>query len=224
MSKYVSDLDCVWVGGEKFTGIGYQGLQSVNTVTYVESPTRSNDGSIDNINDYETFVVPRVTLTFKLLPLETYQRLCHVVSVSNEFPVTYWDKQIGKWVTHKMYCEPEQMKKLFNVGYKVVGVLDFQISFIGTLNDLQQCNVVYFLNASGSDSSILSSANCEWGRTLGVLSQAELQTIADNLGFAIPSGKYFTGWNTKRDGSGFTYIGGTTPRIFSDLNLYAMWE
>lgn len=224
MSKIVRDLDCVWINFEKFSRIGYQGLQSVNTITYVESPTRSNDGSIDNINDYETFVVPRVTITFPLLKLEDYQRLCHVVSMTNEFPVTYWDKQKGEFVTHNMYCEPEQMKKLFNIGYKVVGVLDFQISFIGTLNDLKQCEVVYFFNSSGNDSSILSSANCEWGRTLGVISQDELQSIIDKNGLAIPTGKHFAGWNTRRNGSGFTYIGGTTPRIFDSMNLYAMWE
>ena len=224
MTKIVNDLDSVWIGGQKFTGIGYQGLISVNTVTYVESPTRSSGGSIDNINDYETFVVPRVSLTFPMISIEDYQRLCRVVNISNEFPVTYWDKEIGDFVTHNMYCEPEEMKKLFNIGFRVVGVLDFKISFIGTLNNLKECSVSFFMNSGVSDGTILSSSSCVWGSTLEILSQAQLETVITNKGLSVPSGKRFVYWNTKRDGSGFTYYGGTSPRIFESANLYAIWE
>ena len=224
MAQIVSDLDCIWINGEKFKGIGYQGLMTVNTRTYVESPTRSNDGSIPNINDYDSFVVPRAKINFKLLTLEDYQRLCRIVASFNEFTVKYWDKQFGDFVTHKMYCEPEEMKKLFNVGTRVIGVIDYEISFIGTLNDLEQCSVVYLFNASPIDSSILSSATYDWGRTMEVITQAEVEIMATEQGLTIPTGKHLSGWNTKRDGSGFTYLIGTSPTVFENLNLFAVWE
>ena len=84
MSIVNEDLGRVRIGGEWFTGIGYQGLLTVNTRTYATSPMRSLDGSIENINDYDTFVVPRCKLNFKYFTIEDYQRLCTVLSSSNE--------------------------------------------------------------------------------------------------------------------------------------------
>lgn len=141
----VEDLGKIWINGQEFTGMAYQGLLTVNTKTYVEEPTRSNDGSIPNINDYDTFVVPRCKVNFKYFNIEDYRRLCEAVQ-SNEFTVKYYDKQFNEFVLHKMYCEPEEMAKLYNVGTDVFGVLDYEVSFIGTLNDLNTHKVVYDAN------------------------------------------------------------------------------
>lgn len=138
----VKDLDKIWINGQEFTGMAYQGLLTVNTKTYVEEPTRANDGSIPNINDHDTFVVPRCKVNFKYFNIYDYQRLCEAVQ-SNEFYVEYWDKQFGEFVKHKMYCEPAEMDKLYNVGFDVFGVLDYEVSFIGTLNDLQEFTITY---------------------------------------------------------------------------------
>ena len=59
------NLAKIYVAGEEFVGIGYQGLMTVNTKTFVNEPVRSNDGSIENIEDYDTFVVPRCKVNFK---------------------------------------------------------------------------------------------------------------------------------------------------------------
>lgn len=144
----VTELNKVWVGGEEFTGIAYEGLLNVNTKTYVNEPKRSNDGSIENINDYYTFIVPRAKFNFKYFSISDYQRLCRVVNSANEFPVKYFDKQFGVFVTHMMYCEPEEMARLYNVGTYVFGVLDYEISFIGTLNSMQTFNISYNTNGA----------------------------------------------------------------------------
>ena len=141
-SDKVEDLDKIWVNGQEFTGMAYQGLLTVNTKTYVEEPTRANDGSIPNINDYDTFIVPRCKGNFKFFEVDDYRRLCDAIQ-SNEFNVKYYDKQFNKFVVHKMYCEPEEMFKLYNVGTDVFGLLDYEISFIGTLNDLTIHTVKY---------------------------------------------------------------------------------
>lgn len=141
----VEDLGKIWVNGQEFTGMAYQGLLTVNTKTYVEEPTRSNDGSIPNINDYDTFIVPRCKVNFKYFNIEDYRRLCEAVQ-SNEFTVKYYDKQFNEFVLHKMYCEPEEMHKLYNVCTDVFGVLDYEVSFIGTLNDLNTHKVIYDSN------------------------------------------------------------------------------
>lgn len=138
------ELGTVWVNGEEFRGIGYNGLLTVNTKTYVSEPTRANDGSMPNINDHETFIVPRCKVNFKYMSLSDYQRLCNAI-LPNEFVVKYYDKQLGDFVEHYMYAEPEEMAKIYNVGTSVIGVLDYEVSFIGTLNKLQKITVQYDL-------------------------------------------------------------------------------
>lgn len=137
------ELAKIWIGGEEFTGIGYQGLMTVNTKTYVEEPTRSNDGSIPNIDDHDTFIVPRCKVNFKFFNIRDYQRLCRVVNSANQFPVKYFDKQFGEHREYMMYVEPEEMAKMFNVGTSVIGLIDYEVSFIGTLNDLEEFTVKY---------------------------------------------------------------------------------
>ena len=85
-------LGTVKINGQEFQGLSTGGLMSVNTKTYVTEPTRANDGSIPNINDYEVFFVPRCTLNFKYFSIQDYQRFCIAIQ-PNEFYVEFFDKQ-----------------------------------------------------------------------------------------------------------------------------------
>ena len=138
----IDELGTVWINGEEFKGIGYNGLLTVNTKTYVSEPTRANDGSMPNIGDHETFIVPRCKINFKYLNINDYRRLCNAI-LPNEFLVKYYDKDLGDFVEHWMYCEPQEMRKIYNIGTAVIGVLDYEVSFIGTLNKLKQLSVQY---------------------------------------------------------------------------------
>lgn len=148
------NLGKIFIGGEEFTGIGYQGLMTVNTKTYVEEPTRANDGSIPNIDDHDTFIVPRCKVNFKFFNIRDYQRLCRVLNSANQFPVSYFDKQFGEFRTYMMYAEPEEMAKIYNVSTSVIGVLDYEVSFIGTLNNLETFKVKY--DTTGLTARIIS--------------------------------------------------------------------
>jgi hypothetical protein len=164
MGIRVPNLDSIIIAGNEFNGIGYQGLLTVNTKTYVESPSRASDGSMPNINDHDSFIVPRCKINFKYLKIEDYQRLCRILNSANEFPVTYYDKERGEFVTHMMYVEPEEMKKIFNVGTYVFGVLDYDVSFIGTLNQRDALSVTY--KAEGASSNLAVVTTTEKGNQL----------------------------------------------------------
>lgn len=212
------------IAGEWFYGIGYQGLLTVNTKTYVEQPERANDGSMPNINDHETFVVPRCKVNFKLFSIEDYMRFCRAVSSANEFPVTYFDKQTATMVTHNMYCEPEEMAKIFNIGTNLIGVIDYNVSLIGTLNNLEEYNVSFYNNLSVGDSSTLSVAKHKWGNSIRIPTENDIENYASNNNLTLPSNKHLVSWNTKIDGSGFNYLPNTKANIFDNLTLYAQWE
>ncbi len=152
-----SNLGTITINGEDFTGIGYQGLMTVNTKTYVEEPVKSNDGSIPNIEDHITFVVPRCKVNFKYFNIRDYQSLCRILASSNQFPVTFFDKQFGERRTYMMYCEPEEMTKIYNCSTTVLGLLDYEVSFIGTLNNL--ANYTISFSANGLQSRSISVYN-----------------------------------------------------------------
>ena len=217
------NIDSVWIWNEEFKGIGYQGLLTTNTKNYVDSPTRQNDGTMPNLPDHDSFIVPRAKLSFPLLKIEDYQRLCRVVCQANEFPVTYFDKQIGDFVTHNMYCEPEEMTKLFNVGSKIIGVLGYEISFIGTLNNLKTYSVEFCLNKSLLDFTILSSSEFRWSDGFIIMTGSELVERAASLGVSLPTAT-FIGWNTKRDGTGIWYYPNVNVSVFENMKLYAQWS
>lgn len=155
----IEELGTVWINGEEFKGIGYNGLLTVNTKTYVSEPTRANDGSMPNIGDHETFIVPRCKINFKYLNVNDYRRLCNAI-LPNEFLVKYYDKDFGDFVEHWMYCEPQEMAKIYNIGTAVIGVLDYEVSFIGTRNKPKELTVQYDKTAQTikADKGTFSSA------------------------------------------------------------------
>lgn len=222
MGKQYENFDKVCIGGEWFYGIGYQGLLTVNTKTYVEPPSRTNDGSIPNINDHDSFVVPRCKVNFKLFDIKDYQRLCRVVNSANEFEVTYFDKEYGKFVTHLMYCEPEEMKKMFNVGSYVFGVLDYEISFIGTLNGRKEYSVVYHTNLS-SGSSTLPITKYKWGDSMKVLTTSDLTSA----GVTIPENQQLSYWQMGYEDApnvnGWKLKPNANVSVFEEMHLWANW-
>ena len=211
-----NELDVVKINGEPFKGIGYNGLLTVNTKTYKKSPVRSGDGSIPNINDYATFIVPRADINFKYMTIEDYQRFCTAIT-PNEFNVEYFDKQKGQRVVHKMYVAPEEMTKIYNVGTSVIGVLDYKVSLIGTLNSIELLTVYYDPNGGTG----------EWtGDPNEYLTQGFLnQQIKIREGDYLTKGtKVFSHWNTKEDGTGFTYLPNTIIPLTTNVILYAIYS
>lgn len=227
MGVRVPNLDSIIIAGNEFRGIGYQGLLTVNTKTFVDSPTRSNDGSMSNINDHDSFVVPRCKINFKYLKIEDYQRLCRVLNSANEFPVTYYDKESGEFVTHMMYVEPEEMKKIFNVGTYVFGVLDYDVSFIGTLNQREALSITYKAVGASSNLAVVTTTEkgnqLYWGDSTTVMTTAE----AIEKGVTIPTGKQLVwqlGNESGVNANGWKVYPNSKVNVFENMVLWATFE
>lgn len=227
MGVRVPNLDSIIIAGNEFKGIGYQGLLTVNSKTYVESPSRSNDGSMPNINDHDSFVVPRCKINFKYLKIEDYQRLCRVLNSANEFPVTYYDKESGEFVTHMMYVEPEEMKKIFNVGTYVFGVLDYDVSFIGTLNQREALSITYKAVGASSNLAVVTTTEkgnqLYWGDSIKVMTTAE----ATEKGVTIPTGKQLVwqlGNESGVNANGWKVYPNSKFSVFENMVLWATFE
>lgn len=110
----------------------------INTKTYVEEPSRTLNGSIPNINDYETFNVARMKVTYDYMPIGVYRELVRLLDSKNEHIVEYYDYELCEVVKHNMYLEPRDIVPMHNRGYSIEGVKNVTFSFIDTLNEITQ--------------------------------------------------------------------------------------
>lgn len=221
-------LEPIVINGEVFEG--YSSFFCINTKTYVEEPSRTLDGSIPNINDYDTFIVPRVKISFKYMDIKDFRRFLKAIT-PNEFPVSYYDYEIDQIVSYKMYIEPREMSKIFNIGFEILAITEQEISLIGTLNDMDYLTINYYDNIT----NIQSNPEYNGERPNDYILFDNKQMVFGNY-YSISSGnlqhnkptsdnnKYrFVRWNTKPDGTGLNYLPNETIQASNNLNLYAQW-
>lgn len=194
-----------------YTFKGFSDFTCINSKTYVVEPERSSDGSIPDINGYAVFYVPRVKISFKYMSIDDYRRFLIAIE-PNEFVVSYYDYTKDEVVYHKMYCEPQELEKLHTYRLEVLGILNKEISLIGTLNSVDTYSLTYMANGgNGSETGQSFVA----GQTLHI-------SVGSNLyrhGYSLKE------WNTRADGSGVAIkLGSYKVAEESNLTLYAVWE
>lgn len=204
-------LQPIIVNGESF--LGYSSFYCINTKTYKEEPQRTTDGSIPNINDYETFIVPRVTFSFDYMTIYDFRRLLKAIT-PNEFVVSYYDYEIDSVVSYKMYCEPREMAKIYNRGFTVLATTGVEFNLNATLNDMDYATVKY-IDASDASKDPITLNEKKMIRGM-------YYTI-ENGGQYTKQGYNFSGWNTQKDGTGTTYNSYDTIKAKDSMTLYAQW-
>lgn len=190
---------------------GYSDFTCINSKTYVVEPERASDGSMPDINGYAVFFVPRVKISFKYMSIEDYKRFLIAIE-PNEFTVSYFDYTKGQTVYHKMYCEPQELEKLHTNRLEVLGILNKEISLIGTLNSVDTFALTYMANGgSGSE----AGRSFVMGETLHISDGSNLYR----------SGYSLAKWNTKADGTGVDILLGSYKVAEEEnLTLYAVWK
>lgn len=184
--------------------------------TYPVEPVRSQGGVIDNLDSYATFLTPTVKIKFNAISIDLYRIIMELIESRNEFVVTAYDVVKDKFVTNKMYFYPQDYPELYIYDLKVLAVLNYEIELIGTNDDLDTVSVVYHSNKpDGTDYSQGTNSVAK-----GTEAIIEMKSVISE----VPNGYIFKNWNTKSDGSGFTYVDGYAYTINENLELYAQWE
>lgn len=231
-------LEPININGEEF--FGYSSFFCINTKTYVQEPTRTIDGSIPDINDYDTFIVPRVKLSFSYMTIHDFRRFLKAVTPLNEFPVSYYDYELDRIVSYKMYIEPREMATIYNKGFELLGITNYEVSLIGTLNDMDYLTISYYDNVRYIDidpNSTLENKNeyILFDKKEMIYGQYYSIDSANNLFHNVSKEEQeqnekdkivyrFKNWNTKPDGSGLTYLKYETIQASNNLILYAQWD
>ena len=63
-----TQLDRIEIDGEVING--YFEYSFLEEKSYKEQPVRSNDGSINNLEDYVTFLTPRLIIKYNMMAIE----------------------------------------------------------------------------------------------------------------------------------------------------------
>ena len=225
-------LDQVEIDGNIIRG--YMEYSFMNEKSYFEQPTRSLNGSIENINTYATFLTPRLIIKYNMMNIQDYRNLMTLLQSKNEFTVTCYDPVLNKRVTHLMYAAPTQMPIIYQQYLMALGVQEFSIELIGTNNGVKEYNVTYDYNIPEDVSwGYETSATQTFKKNAsGVIGEEATYTYngtsynfnSEQTKTLIGERYTFIGWNTQADGSGFTYIDGDAYFINSPQTLYAKWR
>ena len=141
---YSTQIDRVEIDGNTLQG--YFEYSFLSEKSYREQPVRANDGSIPDINQYATFLTPRLIIKYNMMDVEDYRKLMLLLQSKNEFTVTFYDIVLDKRVTHKMYAATPQMPAIYQRYLKVLGIQEYTIELIGTNNDVGSYTITYDYN------------------------------------------------------------------------------
>ena len=174
---------------------------------YVEDPQRNNSGQIAVFPD--KFFVPYFTVTWAVVSIDNYHKIMRLIE-RDENVVQYYDQHSGGYKTEKFYAQQPTYNKLYSMEKKFNMVLNLQIVFAGTLNDVGEVTVEY--NTNGGLGAISSQTGVN-GEEFVINSGATLSRV----NYVLES------WNTQPDGSGDTYKLGSIGVFTHNITLYAQW-
>jgi hypothetical protein len=142
-----TQLDRILIDGELITG--YFEYSFLEEKSYLEQPVRSDDGSIQELENYATFLTPRLIIRYNMMDIEDYRKLMKMLKQKNSFTVECYDIVEDRRVTHEMYFAPPQMPIIYQQYLMTLGVQEYTIELIGT-NRRNKFKVTYDFNFSSS--------------------------------------------------------------------------
>lgn len=143
-TKYKStQLDRIEIDGCEIQG--YFDYSFMEEKSYTEQPVRSQDGSIENLNDYTTFLTPRLIIKYNMMNIDDYRTLMTFLKSKNTFNVTCYDIVADRRVTHEMYFANPQMPIIYQRYLATLGVQDYTIELIGTNRRTEEMKIQFFI-------------------------------------------------------------------------------
>ena len=233
------DIDKVVIGGNTFKNYG--AYQFIWEKSFIKSPERSANGTIDNLNSYATFLTPHLILDFSVMSIDDYRQIMQLHYSANEFIVECYDTIYNRKIKVKMYFATEEMAKLHTISQHrllkngkwedwvdLVGVSEYKVELIGTNNNIDRISVIYHLNPP-SDIGYTDQTVGDYDVYNG--EEIIVGNGASSITQEVFDGRYkFSHWSTTPTPpkGADTYINGNVYRINqgddeSTIHFYAQW-
>ena len=145
--KYkTTSIDIIEIDGCEIHG--YFEYSFMEEKSYVEQPVRSIDGSIENLDDYTTFLTPRLIVKYNMMNIEDYRTLMTFLKSKNTFNVTCYDVVADRRVTHEMYFANPQMPVIYQRYLAALGVQDYTVELIGTNRRTEDMEISFYIGST----------------------------------------------------------------------------
>jgi hypothetical protein len=139
-----SHLDRIEIDGCEIHG--YFEYSFMEEKSYHEQPTRSQDGSIIELDNYTTFLTPRLIIKYNMMGIDDYRTLMTFLKSKNAFNVTCYDIVADRRVTHEMYFANPQMPIIYQRYLAVMGIQDYTIELIGTNRKTEDMKITFYID------------------------------------------------------------------------------
>ncbi len=164
-------LGTIKINGVVFKSIGHGMLRTANVVTYRETPGRTADFEMPDLPKQTRRVVPHIEIGFKWIDADEFVKLRQILISRTQMEVEYYDNDFGKYMTHQMYAQPDDLKAFESLGQKVRGVTNFTVELVGTMNGEPTVSVSFCKRMSANEwargqtyqeGQIVKITNGEW--------------------------------------------------------------
>ena len=111
---------------------GYAEYSYLEEKSYKTQPVRTVDGQIQEIDEYETFLTPRLIIKYNMMGIDDYRETMKLLNSSNGFLVQCYDPVLDRIVVNQMYVAPTSMPIIYQQYLIALGIQEFSIELIGT--------------------------------------------------------------------------------------------
>lgn len=111
---------------------GYAEYSYLDEKSYKTQPVRSQNGAIEEIEEYATFFTPRLIVKYNMMGIDDYRSFMKMIKGRNAFAVQCYDPVEDKIVTNEMYVATPSMPIIYQQYLAALGIQEYAIEMIGT--------------------------------------------------------------------------------------------
>lgn len=126
------DRITIFDGETELEVTGYSEYSYLEEKSYKTQPVRTQDGAIHEIDEYATFLTPRLIIKYNMMGIEDYRALMKMLKNQNSFVVKCYDVVEDKIVRNEMYHATPSMPIIYQQYLMALGIQEYTIELIGT--------------------------------------------------------------------------------------------
>ena len=160
------DRITIFDGTEELEITGYAEYSYLEEKSYKTQPVRTQDGAIQDIEEYSTFFTPRLIIKYNMMNIDDYRALMKMLKRRNGFIIKCYDVVEDAIARNQMYVATPSMPIIYQQFLIALGVQEYNIELIGTnvpINPTSRNNgtplIEYFVSRSGESDSYSYVAN-----------------------------------------------------------------
>ena len=111
---------------------GYAEYSYLDEKSYKAQPVRSQDGAIEEIEEYATFLTPRLIVKYNMMGIDDYRSFMKMIKGRNGFAIQCYDPVEDKIVTNERYVATPSMPIIYQQYLAALGIKEYNIEMIGT--------------------------------------------------------------------------------------------